>query len=296
FEEQAERTPDSISTEGNEKIKDKKKSKKEINENEKIKAKKEIIEDKKLTSREKTSSIQLTYRELNLKSNQLATLLQTKGVGPGTIVGIMVNRTNAMITAMLAILKAGGSYMPIAVDYPEERVSFMLADSGAGVLLVDDSTVIALAKPAKNPNAHSNISTPEVLNIHHLKFENDSDYKHQPSELTSTLAYIIYTSGTTGKPKGVMVEHRNVVNTVTSFAKYYDITMGSQVALLSEITFDASVDQVFGSLLYGATLHVIAKERLLSIENLRRYIREKQVGIINFVPSFIKELLAGEEK
>ncbi|MCP4151378.1 MAG: AMP-binding protein, partial [bacterium] len=110
------------------------------------------------------------------------------------------------------------------------------------------------------------------------------------------LVYMIYTSGTTGKPKGVMVEHRNVVNTVTGFAKYYDITMGSQMALLSEITFDASVDQVFGSLLYGATLHVITKERLLSIENLRRYIREKQVGIINFVPSFIKELLAGEEK
>jgi amino acid adenylation domain-containing protein/non-ribosomal peptide synthase protein (TIGR01720 family) len=213
----------------------------------------------------------ITYRELNKKSNQLAQRLQEKGVRADTIVGIMMERSTAMIVGILGILKAGGAYLPIDPDYPQDRIDFMLKDSSAKILL----------------------SAPDLA----------SDFEPPSLTLTSTcqvsptnLAYIIYTSGTTGKPKGVMVEHRSVVNVVTEYARTCHLEPGVRHVQMSDYTFDASVDQVFGTLIHGAVLHVIPKDLVLDLDRLREFIKTHRIHIIDFIPSLLNQLLAEREK
>ncbi|KDE21979.1 hypothetical protein EF83_20380, partial [Bacillus subtilis] len=145
---------------------------------------------------------QLTYGELSKRANQLARTLQTEGVEPDQLVGIMVERSLEMIVGILGTLKAGGAYVPIDPNYPEERIRYMLDDSGAKLLL---------------SQSHLQECVPDGIKVLHL--DEQHSYHKDGSNLGNTvepthLAYVIYTSGTTGKPKGVMIEHRNVVRLV----------------------------------------------------------------------------------
>ncbi|HLP58245.1 MAG TPA: AMP-binding protein, partial [Candidatus Deferrimicrobium sp.] len=194
--------------------------------------------------------VSLTYRQLSEQSDGLAQGLLEKGVGPDSIVGIMMERSLEMIIGIMGILKSGGAYLPIAPDYPQERIDYMLKDSAAKILL----TV-----------------TESPFNFHHSSFM----VQH-----SSQLAYIIYTSGTTGRPRGVMIEHRNVVNTVVWFAGQYGIGPGAHVLQITDYTFDPSVEQIFGTLLHGATLYIISKETMGDLYLLRRFIDEHQVQVI----------------
>jgi amino acid adenylation domain-containing protein len=118
-----------------------------------------------------------------------------------------------------------------------------------------------------------------------------------PQPATSSfLAYIIYTSGTTGNPKGVMVEHRSVVNVVTWFGRQYGVCSGFRMLQMSDYTFDASVEQIFGTLLHGAELHIINRNLLLDTAALRKYIEEKRINLVNSVPMLLRELLCYGEK
>jgi amino acid adenylation domain-containing protein len=118
---------------------------------------------------------------------------------------------------------------------------------------------------------------------------------HHPAS-SNDLAYIIYTSGSTGLPKGVMIENRSVVNVVSWFARSYDVQPGTNVLSLTDYTFDASVNQVFGTLLHGGTLHGVSEDMLADIPRLHRYIREKQIHILNYVPTFFHELLSDQPR
>ncbi|MGD2085545.1 MAG: amino acid adenylation domain-containing protein [Candidatus Aminicenantes bacterium] len=118
----------------------------------------------------------------------------------------------------------------------------------------------------------------------------------QPVNHSSDLAYILYTSGSTGKPKGVMTRHRNAVNVLTWFAGTYHLQPGSHVAQLTEYTFDPSVEQIFASLLHGATVYIPGGESLLTREEFRQFMNKNQIQILNFVPLMLKELLAEGEK
>lgn len=130
----------------------------------------------------------LTYRELNEKSNQLARYLRDKGVKEDTIVAIMAERSPEMVVGIMGILKAGGAYLPIDPDYPEERIKYMLEDSGAAIILVDHKQ--------------------DLGTLHQEAVELTGDFSSYPADNlelagnTDSLAYIIYTSGSTGKPKG----------------------------------------------------------------------------------------------
>jgi len=205
--------------------------------------------------------VSLSYRQLNEQSNRLAGLLIEKGVLADTIVGIMMERCVEMIIGILGILKSGGAYLPIDPEYPQERIDYMLKDSNAKIIV-------------GNRHASSEIHHSSFI-IHH----------------SSHLAYIIYTSGTTGRPRGVMVEHRNVVNTVTWFAGQYNIGEGVRVLQTTDYTFDPSVEQIFGALLHGGALYLADKELLADIDRLRRFIDRNRVHIINSVPIMLKELL-----
>ncbi|WP_145336723.1 AMP-binding protein, partial [Paenibacillus xylanexedens] len=155
-------------------------------------------------------AVQLTYGQLNAKANQLAHELRSRGVGADQIVGIMADRSVEMIVGILAILKAGGAYMPIDPAYPPDRMTYMLEDSGANLLLIYGGNV-------EVPLAY--VGT--VLNL-----ADASLYTGEPENLpaisgASDLAYVIYTSGSTGQPKGVMVEHRGITNMMTALQRQY---------------------------------------------------------------------------
>jgi amino acid adenylation domain-containing protein len=207
-------------------------------------------------------SVYLTYRELNEKSDQSAHMLRTKGIGPGTIVGIMAERSLETIIAIMGILKAGGAYLPIDADYPEERIDYMLADSGAKILL-------------------TNLSAG-----HHINFS---------SSRPSNLAYVMYTSGTTGKPRGVMMEHRSLVNLVLHQFKYTGIDF-SRVLQFAPIGFDVSFQEIFSTLLWGGTIYLINPETRGNVEELFSLVAAHHIKTLFLPPAFLKFITREENR
>jgi amino acid adenylation domain-containing protein len=240
--------------------------------------------------------VQLTYRELNQKSGQLARLLREKGVQPDTIVGMMLGRSVEMIIGILGILKAGGAYLPIDADYPEERIRYMLEDSNARVLLKGNTvgpkkSEILSTKFETNPNDQNsndrNEGTPAiVLNFEHLNFEFVPDFELRASNLSpSNLAYIIYTSGTTGKPKGVSIEHKNVVRLLFNDKFQFDFNGRDVWTMFHSYGFDFSVWEMYGALLYGGKLIVVPKMIARDPARYLRVLKDNGVTVLNQTPS-----------
>ncbi len=230
------------------------------------------------------SPLHLTYKELNEPCDRLAQCLKEKKVGPDTIVGLMVVRSIEMIIGIMGILKAGGAYLPIEPDYPGERIQYMLKDSNAQVLLVDDTTYASCLSFA--PKALLNLSEG-----HHLNFP-ASQLPSFPASLPSSLAYIIYTSGSTGKPKGVMVEHRSLVNYIWwAREKYIDINDGNnRFPLFTLLSFDLTVTSIFVPLLSGNTI-IIYEEPIIN-----KIIEENRVEVIKLTPSHLKMIVESGQK
>ncbi|WP_327195507.1 non-ribosomal peptide synthetase, partial [Paenibacillus alvei] len=226
---------------------------------------------------------QLTYSELNERANRLARTLRAAGVEADRLVGIMAEPSLEMVVGIMAILKAGGAYVPIDPAYPAERIRYLLEDSGASPLLLQTRFQEYASQFAKalirldDPAAYLEDAT-NLVNV------------SSPSDL----AYVIYTSGSTGKPKGVMVEHRNAANVISWYISRYELS--DNLMLTTSFTFDPSVEQLFGSLMTGKTLHMIQKETLLNPPKLLDYIHENKINTINFTPSYIRELLVSQTK
>ncbi|MCP5049886.1 MAG: amino acid adenylation domain-containing protein, partial [bacterium] len=225
----------------------------------------------------------LTYRELNNRSNQLAKMLKEKGLKSGGIVALMAGRTIDTVIGILGILKAGGAYLPIDPGYPEERVNYMLRDSAAKVIVtnslvidrLDGSMVIKPGDANKLPNRQTN----------------------KPTNQQTNLAYIIYTSGTTGKPKGVMIDHRGVVNLVSALKEeVFRYNKPVNVSLISPYVFDASVKQVFPTLLLGHTLNIVPEETRLDAEKLLSFYKERNIRISDGTPAHLDIILNVKEQ
>ncbi|MGB8452386.1 MAG: amino acid adenylation domain-containing protein, partial [Anaerocolumna sp.] len=222
----------------------------------------------------------LTYGELNARSNQLARELRKKGAGPDKTVGLMVERSVEMMVGIMAVLKAGGAYLPIDPLYPEARIKYMLEDSKTGILLTQTGL------PNKVQFAG------EILDLKDEKLYQEDDSNLAPVNTPDNLAYVIYTSGTTGKPKGVMIEHRNVLNLTAGLNKHiygrYDKAL--KVALVAPYVFDASVKQIFPALLLGHTLCIVPEEARLDGTTLIRYYTEHSVDVSDGTPTHIRLL------
>ncbi|MCK4258971.1 MAG: amino acid adenylation domain-containing protein [Halanaerobiales bacterium] len=211
---------------------------------------------------------EMTYLELNNKSNQLARVLREKGVGPDKIVGLMVERSFEMIIGILGILKAGGAYLPIDLENPVARIVFILKDSGTDLLVI-----------------HSNLSTliediqfdGEVIDIKD-KAISQSTANIETEAKSFNLAYVIYTSGTTGKPKGNLTSHHNIVRVVKD-TNYIEITDEDNLLQLSNYAFDGSTFDIYGALLNGAQLVMVPKETLLDVSELSELIREEEITV-----------------
>ncbi|MDR3660235.1 MAG: amino acid adenylation domain-containing protein, partial [Mycobacterium sp.] len=185
--------------------------------------------------------IALSYAELNARANRIAHRLIAAGLNPDERVALLVERSPEMIVGILAILKAGGAYVPLDPNYPQDRLQHMLDDSSPRVLLSQGN--LAEQLPA--------------LSLTHLHLEDTpgNDANPRVSGLTSRhLAYVMYTSGSTGKPKGVMLEHRSVCNQIGALQERYGLNPRDRVLQFATMTFDMSVEEIFGALLSGATL------------------------------------------
>ncbi|WP_151732839.1 non-ribosomal peptide synthetase [Paenibacillus tengchongensis] len=218
----------------------------------------------------------ITYGELNRRSNRLAHHLSRLGVGPETVVGVVLDKSIEALIAILGVSKAGGAFMPVDTSYPRERIQYMFSDSGA-VLAVTSGQ-----NPALDPVRSVDINDPA------LSAESDAD--PEDSAMPDNLAYLIYTSGTTGQPKGVMVEHTGIVNLRDYFVQQYGITTGDVVLQFANLVFDASVWELVMGLLTGARLCIVTKETVLDPDLFERELRKHGVTVATLPPPYWNEV------
>ena len=226
---------------------------------------------------------ELTYRELNEKSNQLAHYLQKKGVKPESLVGIYVERSLEMIVGLLGILKAGGVYVPIDPTYPEDRISYMLEDADCEIVLTQEHLEL--------PKTNSEII---YFDTDWDKIENEPNENVKSGVTSDNLAYVIYTSGSTGKPKGVCVEHKNLNNYLFTIYNKYDCKFSFDDRCLNvcNISFDVSVVEIFLPLIHGSELYLITEKNLLELNELSDILIDKQITFAYFPPTLL-ELISG---
>ena len=234
---------------------------------------------------------QLTYQELNSRSNQLAHHLRKLGVGPEVLVGICVERSVEMIVGLLGILKAGGAYLPLDPSYPSERLSFMLEDAQVSVLLTQEKLVERLPDAIPSPQLDGAIQNPKVVCL-----DNDWEAIAQESEenlssgvTSDRLAYVIYTSGSTGKPKGVTVPHK-AVNRLVCNTNYIEFAPTDKVAQVSNISFDAATFEIWGTLLHGAQLVGISREVTLSPHDLALQLRQEGISVLFLTTALFQQV------
>ncbi len=222
---------------------------------------------------------EISYRELNARGNRLANYLQKRGVGRENLVGVCLERSPEMITAILAILKSGGAYLPIDPEYPEARISFMLEDSGAKILITQAE---ALSKWSMDIGQLTTICLDRAAET--IAAESEGNLTGDVA--ADNLAYVIYTSGSTGRPKGVAIEHRNTCALLHWAKTVFDAADLQGVLAVTSICFDLSVFEIFTPLSWGGT--VILGEDALAFADLPA---KNRVRLINTVPSAVSELL-----
>ncbi|MFK5969463.1 MAG: amino acid adenylation domain-containing protein [Candidatus Marithrix sp.] len=245
FEEQVERTPENIAV---------------------------VFEDK-----------QLTYKELNNKSNQLANYLQTLGVKPEVLVGICVERSLEMVIGLLGILKAGGAYLPLDPAYPKSRLAFMLEDAQVATLLTQENLVKNLPKHQAqvvclDTDWEAISKLPNINLIHDVKPNN--------------LAYVIYTSGSTGKPKGVQIANHAVVNFLHAMQQIMKLTVKDNLLAVTTISFDIAVLELFLPLCFGAKVVVASHDTVSDGVLLSKCLEHHNITIMQATPVTWKILLA----
>lgn len=220
-----------------------------------------------------------TYAQLNARVNQLAHLFRHEGVRPGDIVALRVERSFAMIIGILGIIKAGGAYLPMSPDHPQERIAHMLKDGGVKILLVHQPT----AGSAAFEGLTLNLDDPE---LYHGSTANPA-LVNTPQDL----AYVIYTSGSTGKPKGVMIEHRSLINRLHWMQHACPIGERDVILQKTPFTFDVSVWELFWWALQGAKLCFLTPGGERNPRAIVETIRKHRVTVLHFVPSMLNVFL-----
>jgi amino acid adenylation domain-containing protein len=223
----------------------------------------------------------LTFQELNTRANQLAHHLQKLGVGPEVPVGVYLERSAKMITALLGILKAGGAYVPIDPGYPAGRLAFMLEDSRVRVLLTETRLLNSL--PA--------LAAKTICLDDWTQFANETAINPVSEVTPENLAYVIYTSGSTGRPKGVEVTHRSVVHLFQSTRDQLGFRAGDIYTVVHSSAFDFSVWEIWGSLLQGGQLVVVPLEVVQSAADFYDLLCRERVTVLNQTPSALRALL-----
>ncbi len=230
---------------------------------------------------------QLTYSALNRRANQLAHSLRALGVGPEVCVGLCVERSLGMVVGLLGILKAGGAYVPLDPIYPAERLASIVADARVAVLVTQQQCIARLPEQG----------------MHVVCLDTDWERTAPQSEANPTsgatpenLAYVMYTSGSTGAPKGVMVEHRQVLAFLRGFEH---VAPGGERCIGTAVCpfgFDVSVWECFSMLCFGGTLHIILPEILTDPEQFGRYLIEHYIASAYIPPALLSDVASHLEQ
>jgi len=222
----------------------------------------------------------LTYGDLELRSNQLSHFLISFGVGPEVVVGLCLERGPAMVIAALAIMKAGGAYLPLDPEYPPDRLRFMLEDTSSPVLI------------AKHEVDRMVDGRWQVLDIDEYASRISSYPATPPATALSkdNLAYVIYTSGSTGRPKGVQITHGNLLNLISWHTRSFSISAADRASQLASIAFDAAVWEVWPNLAAGSSVHFPDEATRVSPELLRDWLVTERITV-SFVSTPLAESL-----
>ena len=231
------------------------------------------------------SEKQLTYQELDQRSGQLAYILQQKGVGRETRVGIFQERSEKLLISLLAVLKAGGTYVPLDPQYPADRLRFIAEDSGINLVLTSEALRSSIP-----------VTVSQIVAIDKLE-----NLKRQTATLTTEIlpnqiAYIIYTSGSTGQPKGCLVSHLNVVRLMQNTQALFDFNQNDVWTLFHSFAFDFSVWEMWGALLYGGKLVVVPQRETRSPEAFRMLLQQTGVTILNQTPSAFRQFISADKE
>ncbi|MDO7912927.1 amino acid adenylation domain-containing protein, partial [Pseudomonas sp. 22-AL-CL-001] len=212
------------------------------------------------------------------RANRLAHRLIELGVGPDVLVGIAAERSVEMVVGLLAILKAGGAYVPLDPEYPQDRLRYMLEDSGVNLLLTQ---------------SHQDLPVGEGVQTLALDVESGSECSHDPHVAVhpENLAYVIYTSGSTGRPKGAGNRHSALVNRLCWMQEAYGLTAADTVLQKTPFSFDVSVWEFFWPLMTGARLVVAAPGDHRDPARLIELINAEQVSTLHFVPSMLQAFM-----
>jgi len=230
---------------------------------------------------------ELSYQQLNQKSNQLARHIReqylkrtNQELAPDTLIPLCLDRSLEMIIGILAVLKAGGAYVPIDPTYPKERIDYLLNDTKAELVLSQRH----LSKSSEDQLPEDKVLFIDLTQWLYKEYEssNLAGYS-KPTDL----AYVIYTSGTTGKPKGVMVEHSSIINLIKDLLEKYRIEPSERFLLFANYVFDASCEQMTLSLLSGGTLFVIDNKFVLDNNNFEDFIITNRITHLNSTPSYL---------
>ena len=226
---------------------------------------------------------QLTYGELNARANQLAHYLRKRGVGLEVRVGVLLEPSVEFVVALLAILKAGGSYVPLDGGYPRQRLQFMLEDAGAKLLLTTP----------EQPQIPANDVEVIYLDEAWQQFEHESRENPVTNTTAEDLAYVMYTSGSTGQPKGVAVTHRNI-NRLVRNTNYAELNENDRMAQVSNVSFDAATWELWGTFTSGGTLVGLSKETMLSPVEFKRAIAEQGITAMFLTVALFNQIAQSE--
>jgi amino acid adenylation domain-containing protein len=224
---------------------------------------------------------QLTYAELDCRANQLAHYLQRLGVGPEVVVGLCAERSLEMVVGLLGILKAGGAYLPLDPSYPKERLSYMLKEAQAPVLVMQTALIGQLFQ-----------SDAQLVRLD----EDREKIRQQPTTVPQNgvgpdnLAYVIFTSGSTGRPKGVLLQHGGLCNLAKAQVAGFQVQGESRILQFASLSFDAAIWEIVMALGAGARLCLARREALLPGADLAQKLIEGEVSIVTLPPSALPSL------
>ncbi len=227
----------------------------------------------------------LSYGELNRRANRCAHYLRDLGVGPDVLVGVLMERSLELVVGLLAILKAGGAYLPLAPDYPAERLEFILKDAGITLVLTHSAWARALAGLAV-----TTVSLDEERELFSGLPEGNPVAASGPRDL----AYVIYTSGSTGLPKGCLIEHASICNRLLWMRDHYGISGADRILQKTAYTFDVSVWEFFLPLISGASLILAKPGGHKDNRYLKELIQAESITVCHFVPSMLRFFLRQE--